>query len=294
MPGTYTVYCTVTDAVGDVVMDAVNIAVGQPLSVDVSTDRQALIGGGGVSGQALIYCTTHGGVAPLTYSWQVYDPSGTSANGRLTSTIVSSPTFTSALITGTYRLVLTVTDSLGAVVSDSLELVVGSTGGGAAGQNLSVDVNTDHSTLAPGGSSAALTATVTGGVAPIVYLWAVTNPSGALENARLNLLNVPSVTFTSIATQGTYRVQCLVTDAVGNVFLDSIQIDVSNVLQLDLLAETTVLAPRRIDQSDRRPRRRAAELPIRMDGAERSRCPGRYVCRRRGGDRHRHAGQSAG
>ncbi|UCE59896.1 MAG: hypothetical protein JSU63_20930 [Phycisphaerales bacterium] len=238
--GLYTVLCTVTDSIGDVAVDSVGISVGQPLNVDVTVDKQLLVSGGGVSGQAQVITTVNGGLAPYSYNWAVLDANGVAAPSRLTSTTSSAPVFTSSTATGTYRLTLTTTDATGVVFVDSVEIVVEDVVGTVG---LSVDVSTSRQTVAPAGGTSTLTATTTGGVDPISYSWNVTDPSGTTENTRLDSTNAATVTFTGSTVQGTYRAVCTVTDAAGDTFTDSVQLSVSDVFTLDLTGDATNVSP---------------------------------------------------
>jgi len=238
--GTYQVFCTVTDAAGDSAVGVVHLSVGQPLNVDVTVDKQTLAAGGGVSGQAQLYTTVHGGAAPYAYRWSVTGPDNAPATARLTSTQIPNPVFTSAADTGTYRLTLTTVDALGVVFVDSVELVVGSE---TAGQRFWADVYTSRNPVPPYGESAVLSVTTVGGTEPLVYSWTVTDPDGNTDNGRLDSTSNQTVTFTSTATQGTYRVRCTITDAVGAQCLDSVQITVSDSFSLDVAAADTHCAP---------------------------------------------------
>lgn len=241
--GRYLVACTVTDALGSVTADGVILNVGQPLNVDITVDKQSLTGGGGVSGQAQLITTVNGGVAPYAYQWTVYDPNNLAAPTRLSDAQIANPVFTSDLTTGTYRATLTTTDSMGVVFVDSVELVVGSTGGGAAGQNLSASVSIDRQTIASNGGSATASVLTTGGVAPLAYTWSVTDPLGNPANTALDSTSADTIVFTSPAVQGTYRLRCTVGDAVGNLFTDSVQLTVSDDFHLDLSAAQTHIVP---------------------------------------------------
>ncbi|MFQ5806120.1 MAG: hypothetical protein ACE5I3_06700 [Phycisphaerae bacterium] len=241
--GSYSVFCTVTDAADTCTADAVDIHVSQPLNGDVAVDKQALIAGGGVGGQAQLITTVNGGSEPYIYQWSVTGPNNASDLSRLSDTQAANPVFTSALVTGTYRLTLTTTDALGAVFVDLAEVVVGSTDESAPGQNLSADVSIDRLPVPPFGETALLTVTTVGGVEPIGYAWTVTDPDGATDNERLNSTSTPTVTFTSSATQGTYRVRCTVSDAAGNRFTDSVQLTVTDSFSLDVAAAVTQVPP---------------------------------------------------
>ncbi len=241
--GAHQVFCTVTDAAGFTAVDALTISVGQPLNVDVTVDKQALVGGGGVSGQAQLFTTVYGGIAPYAYEWSVIDPNGNAALSYLSDPTIANPVFTSTLLAGTFRVSLKTTDSQGFVFVDSVTIVVSSTGGGAAGESLSLDVSIDQQTIRPGGNTALLEAAAIGGVAPLTFTWTATHQSGAPANDRLSSTTGAAVTFTSTATQGTYRLRCTVTDSLNNQFTDSVQLTVDDFFLIDLTAEYTYLAP---------------------------------------------------
>lgn len=243
LAGRYFVVCTVADSLGERTADGVLLNVGQPLNVDVSVDRQSLTGGGGVSGQAQLITIINGGVAPYSFQWTVYDPSSAPDPARLSNTQIASPVFTSDLTTGTYRATLTTTDAMGVVFVDSVEIVVGSTGGGAAGQNLSASVELDRQTIASGGDAASAVVLTTGGVAPLTYAWSVTDPAGNAADGCLDSITADSVLFTSNGLQGTYRLRCSVSDVVGNVFTDSVQLTVSDDFYVDLTNIETHVVP---------------------------------------------------
>ena len=233
--------CTVTDALGDVAADSIAIVVGQPLNVDVTVDRQSLVPGGGVSGQAQLLTTVNGGAAPYSYTWTVRDPDGVAAPARLSDLTAATPVFTSAAITGTYRLTLTTSDATGVVFVDSAEVVVSGSSLGTAG--FSVDVATNRLTIAPSGGTATLTAFVTGGIAPITYAWTITDPSGAVDNTRIDSTSNFTATFTSAAMHGTYRAVCIATDDSGSTFTDSVQLTVSDAFTLDVSSDVTHVSP---------------------------------------------------
>ncbi len=237
--GSYSVVCKVTDAAGVMSADAVSLHVGQPLNVDVTVDKQALVAGGGVSGQAQLITTVNGGASPYAFQWSVIGPDNTPSPSRLSGTQIANPVFTTELVTGTYRLTLTTTDAVGVVFVDSVAVVVSAD----EVQSLSADVSIDRSPLPPYGAIATLTATTVGGTPPIAYAWTVTDPGGATDNSRLDSTSSPTVTFTSTVTQGTYRVRCTVTDAESNEFTDSVQLTVSDAFLLDLTAALARLAP---------------------------------------------------
>lgn len=243
VPGRYFVVCSVTDSLGEVAADGVLLNVGQPLNVNVSVDKQSLTGGGGVGGQAQLITTLHGGVAPYHFQWAIHDPGGQLDPARLSDAGVADPVFTTSLTTGTYRVTLTTTDAMGVVFVDSVELVVGSTGGGAEGQNLSASVSIDRQTIASGGETARAAVLTTGGVWPLVYEWRVTDPAGNPAEDRLDSVSADEVLFTSSTLQGTYRLRCTVIDSVGNQFTSSIQLTVNDEFHVDLSGSENHLVP---------------------------------------------------
>jgi hypothetical protein len=241
--GQYFVLCQVTDATGMTAADLVTLSVGLPLNVDVSVDKQELVTGGGVGGQARLITNVIGGSSPHTFSWSVTNPSGAAEPERLSDTRIADPVFTSTSVLGTYRLTLTTADALGAAFVDSVDVVVASPGGTDLGQGLSADISIDRWPVPPFGETATLTATTTGGVTPISYAWTVTDPAGGTDSARLDSTSAATVVFTSGATLGTYRVRCTVTDVVGYQFTDSAQLSVSDSFGLDVAAAVAQIVP---------------------------------------------------
>ncbi|MCP4248244.1 MAG: hypothetical protein GY778_14455 [bacterium] len=244
--GIYTLLCTITDAAGGSAADALNIWVGRPLNVTVTVDRQALADGGGIRGQAQLVTTVHGGVTPHSYEWSVVAPDGIEDPTRLSSATDPQPVFTSASVLGTYQLTLTATDAQNSVFADSVELIVSGTGEEPTGGRLSLDVSTDDQIISPGGGAqgtAVVHALATGGVAPITYTWTVTDPAGNVDDTRLDSTTDPTATFTSAITQGTYRILCTVSDAAGNVFADSVQIEVTDDFRVALSSPVATVGP---------------------------------------------------
>lgn len=241
--GPYTVLCTVTDSSGAVAVDEIRIHVGQPLNLDLGVDKQVLMADGRVSGQAQLFPTIQGGSPPYDFQWHVTNPNGLPEPSRLSDSLIAGPVFTSVTTTGTYRLTLTATDALAAVFVDTVELVVGSPRGFASAANLSIDVSVDRQTVSPLGGTASVEVTTIGGVPPLTYDWSVTAPGGEVDDGRLDSTIEPTAVFTSNATQGTYRIRCTVTDAVGSSFVDSVQLTVSDDFNLDVRSDVTHVVP---------------------------------------------------
>ncbi len=240
--GAYELVCTVTDAAGVTAVDTLVISVGQPLNVDVMADKQTLLVGGGVSGQAQIITTVIGGAPPYTYAWSATSPNDADPLARLSSTSAPAPVFTSSALATSYQFTLTTTDALGVAFVESVELTV-TDAAGAPGQGLSADVSISRTPVPPFGETALLSTAVTGGTAPYSYAWTVTAPDGTTDNTRLDSTTAADVTFTSGGTQGTYRVRCTVTDDAGSQFTDSVQLNVSDSFNLDVTAAVSEAAP---------------------------------------------------
>ncbi|MBN1490049.1 MAG: hypothetical protein JXA69_09040, partial [Phycisphaerae bacterium] len=224
--GTYRAACTVTDSSGQQLSDSVLILVGPGVVLTVTATRKEVAAAGGGTGQAGLTATALGGTGPLTYQWSVTNPDGQPENDRLDSLTIQSPTFTSSTTLGTYRIFCTVIDADGRMGFDSVEVFVG--------QPISVDVVTNRQDVPADGGEATLTANALGGLPPYQYSWRVYNPSGAMENARLNSATVSSPVFTSVLTTGTYTVTCTVLDSGGFAAVDSVGLVVGGGLDQGL------------------------------------------------------------
>jgi hypothetical protein len=229
--GVYRVACTVNDADGRQLTDSVLLLVGPGLSLTVTTSRKEIAASGGGHGTAQLEATVFGGTEPFTYAWSVIGPDGQPANDRLDDVSIPDPIFTSTTVLGTYRLFCTVTDAEGRIGFDSAEIYVG--------QPISVDVTTSRQDVQAGGGQATLMASVTGGLPPYVFQWSVSDPSGAVDNARLDSLVMQSTTFTSGLTTGTYTVTCVVTDDGGFADVDSVSLVVGGGLGQGLALDVT-------------------------------------------------------
>ena len=156
VPDTYTVTATVTDSTGRTVSDSILITVETPpplTAVEItSSDRE------GVAPASFDFeANVTGGTVPYTYSWDFGDGSVESEDDE-----TISHTFD---VAGTYNVDLTVTDSTGRTVSDSILITVE-----APPPLTAVEItSSDREGVAP--ASFDFEANVTGGTVPYTYSW---------------------------------------------------------------------------------------------------------------------------
>ena len=247
--GPHTAWCVVTDADGTVAADGVTLNVGQPLNVEVAIDKPALGGlspRGGVGGQGRLFGRAQGGAPPYTYNWEVVDANGVTDRSILSAASVADPIFTSTQDEGTYRATLTVTDALGAVFTDGVDVVVQEPApveaNSGVGGGLRVEISTDRRRLQPIVGVATLQVDAIGGVEPISFEWEVINDNGAGEAQRLDVTTGAQVTFTAGALEGRYRVRCAAMDSAGQVARGSVQLEVTEAFDIALATSVTHLA----------------------------------------------------
>src|SRR5215210_584854 len=201
--GTYTVSATVTDSTGRTVSDSILITVEAPpplTAVEItSSDTQ------GVAPATFDFeANVTGGAVPYTYSWDFGDGSVESGDDETVD-----HTFN---IAGSYNVDLTVTDSTGRTVSDSMLINVE-----APPPLTAVEItSSDTDGVAP--ATFDFEANVTGGTVPYTYSWDFGD--GSVESGDDETVDH---TF-NIA--GTYTVSATVTDSTGRTVSDSILITV--------------------------------------------------------------------
>ncbi len=256
---TYRITCRATDADGAVFVDTVHLVVEPPdaLAVELIPDTIFLRPGETVT----LTASQSGGIADFDYAWTGLDPagnpSGTFANGAggpgvaaqngLGGSAANAWTVPANAGLGTYQLKVALTDALGDTVTDAVYVVVRSP--------LALNLSADDPFVTPG-TAVDLLADQTGGQPDYDYEWTASNSSGAAAGtftggytgdgrATQNALAGDAHNSWSVASPGTYTVQCRVTDAAGQVFADSITVVVAadGGLTLDVTADRLVVFP---------------------------------------------------
>src|SRR5215217_1837262 len=201
--GTYTVSATVTDSTGRTVSDSILITVepAPPLTaVEItSSDTE------GVAPATFDFeANVTGGTVPYTYSWDFGDGSVESDDDESID-----HTFD---VAGTYNVDLTVTDSTGRTVSDSILITVE-----PAPPLTAVEItSSDTEGVAP--ATFDFEANVTGGTVPYTYSWDFGDGSVESDDDE-------SIDHT-FDVAGNYTVSATVTDSTGRTVSDSILITV--------------------------------------------------------------------
>jgi PKD repeat protein len=159
-----------------------------PLSASISPLSASII-----LGQSVTFTSTvSGGKSPYLYQWYL---NGSGISGAVNPTWTFTPT-----TFGTYKIYLTVTDSLGSTTSSNEAIVT-------AASQLTVSISPLNASILVG-QSVTFTSTVSGGYMPYSYQW------------YLNGAPVPGVTSSSLiftlTSSGIYYVHLKVTDAKGN------------------------------------------------------------------------------
>ncbi len=192
-PGSYTLYCYVTDGTNYTVKsNTATITVNVLPSVAVSPTSAVL----DVGQSRLFTSTVGGGTPPYLYRWYYYLAGFPVSSGATTTTWTFTPTSS-----GSYYIYLNVTDSAGYEARSNIASVT-------VNSALSVSI-TPSSTYADIGQSKLFTSSVTGGTSPFVYQW-------YLNGAAISGGTVSSWTFTPTSV-GTYTVHVNVTDNVGSI-----------------------------------------------------------------------------
>ncbi len=230
-PGNYRFVGTATDSVGNTVTETTSLSVSEAIGLAVSPSRSRVGTGNGFS----LRTFRTGGDGTFTYTLAARDSAGNAAATVFTpasgSTIAAAQT--TIMVSGfaapdTYELAVTVTDSFGASATAVTDVVVG--------DPLTVDAKSDELFVDPAGSTT-VTFDINGGVAPYTFSFAsVTSAAGVATFGTAS----PAVANTDLAVtfnapnpgagiNGTYRVDVTVTDALGNVAVDSVPIEVGSV-----------------------------------------------------------------
>ncbi len=247
--GSYRIDGSVTDATGTVVEDSVWVDVRSdaPLGVDLrvnsaGTNRNLVLLPGG---QLDLQSVASGGTAPYTFAYSAIAPTGGTDAGSFSGTAATT-TWTApglgTFVEGGYTLIVTVTDSLGDTVTDSVWAYV------RLADALGVDVLADALVLRTSGTGNATTLrfTATGGRAPYVLAGPTAQTGGIVTISSINFnttTGVGTATVTATGTDGSTFIAVTVTDARGDVFVDSCPIAVRlfDPMSLNVNADDVVL-----------------------------------------------------
>lgn len=197
-PTTTTTYSvTATDLWGAIAIDSVTVNVRTPaLTANAGADKEILAGG-----STQLAGSAAGGTPPYTFKW--------SPAAGLNNANVAAPT-ASPSATTTY--VMTVTDALGAVATDSVLITI-------RASSLIVNAGADKEISA--GASTQLSGSATGGTVPYTFRW---SPTTGLSNANVAapMANPPTTT--------TYTLT--VTDSNGATGTDTVTISIRSATLL--------------------------------------------------------------
>jgi outer membrane protein assembly factor BamB len=186
--GSYTVYLSVTDAVGAIATSGnVSVTVNGPLSISITPGSVTM----DVGQSQLFASAVSGGTSPFTYQWY---SNGTAVPGATSSTWNFTPSSS-----GSYNVYVNVTDSVGFTAKSNIAAV-------AVNPALSVGVS-PSSVVMDVGQSQLFTSNVSGGTPPYIYQW-------YLNDAPVQGAASSNWNFTPTST-GSYTVYAKVNDTVG-------------------------------------------------------------------------------
>lgn len=161
-------------------------------------------------GPQLLTATPAGGTGPYTYAWSALFADGTNANAYLSSLTGATTTLTTTSYDTEFRVTCTVGDSSTPQKTDSASALVAV----AAATNLTASISPTSAAQASPGAQA-LTVTAAGGSGSYTYAWTATQTDGTGANANLSALTGNPVTLTTTNYQQSFRVQCVVSDAIS-------------------------------------------------------------------------------
>jgi PKD repeat protein len=200
-PGAFEATVTVVDGAGATTQAHVALLAGSP-SGALTASASAFVSSGRAPFLASFAASAVGGTAPYVFSWNFGDGSA-DVNGSLVAHLYAQ--------TGTFLATLSVADGDGNVTTAHAVVSVLGSEVGAFEVNASTSVTSGVAPLTVG-----FNATVTGGVAPYLYLWSFGNGSASTEVE-------PVVTYTAA---GSYSASLVVTDATGATALSYVSVQV--------------------------------------------------------------------
>lgn len=208
--GSYTFRITVTDNNGLTCQSSKSVTVNpQPVTptVNAGTDQTITLPTNNVS----LSGSATGG-SGFTYKWSVI-----SGIGGTLSAPTSANTNLTGLVAGIYLIKLDVTNSLSLTGYDTVQVTVNPAvvlPTANAGSNISITLPTNSCSLVGIG---------TGTATPLSYLWTILTGSGG----NLSTPTSTSTQFTSLIA-GVYTVEYKVTDNIGNIARDTVQVTVNS------------------------------------------------------------------
>jgi PKD repeat protein len=194
--GTYPVVVEVTDSENLTYNATYSVTVSATPAVTVSASRAVF----DVGQSATFTPAVTGGTSPVSYNWTFGD--GTSAS------TTTAPTHVFAT-SGSYKVTLNITDSVGGAATASITVTVNTAVGGSASVS-SASVTT--------GTTDTFTATATGGTSPYTYAWVFGDGKTGTGASATHAYAAP----------GTFTAKAWINDSVGGSFAQLVTVTVTS------------------------------------------------------------------
>ncbi|MCH7871984.1 MAG: hypothetical protein IID33_09830, partial [Planctomycetes bacterium] len=248
---TYRIFATVRDATGNSVTASTEVVVGDVFTLNVRSSDIVLAPGD----TATLTFDGTGGTGAFSYAFAEASPGADSGSfgsasplsvagdGTVTWTAPSAPG--AGAVEGVYVIDVIATDARGLSAADSIAILV------QEDEPLSLDVRSTANIVVPGGS-VTLTFDQTGGESTYSYAFSTSGPNAGSSFGNASpkaAVADTTTTWTAPAasgtTEGTYRVDVEVTDALGNTARDSVVLIVqaAAALSLDVTSNIYTVVP---------------------------------------------------